>query len=72
MPSALAAADEGFRQGFRVWVAQAARNLVMDLEDAAARSNTRSATGTASTRLCSTRCSPRRIGVVLSGAEYPA
>jgi putative transposase len=40
------------------WDAQAARNLVMDLQDADRRRGTSSATGTASTRPRSTRSSP--------------
>ncbi len=40
------------------WVAQAARNLVMDLQDAGPNVDISSGTGTASTRRCSTRSWP--------------
>jgi putative transposase len=40
-----------------VWVTQAARNLAMDLQDAGSRRDTSSATATASSPRCSTRCS---------------
>jgi transposase len=42
------------------WVTQAARNLVMDLEDAGCRAGSSSGTGTANTPVCSTPCCPMR------------
>jgi hypothetical protein len=51
------------------WVTQSARNLVMDLEDAGCRANTSFATGTAGTRLCSTRSSPTPASTLCSAAS---
>jgi transposase len=51
------------------WVAQAARNLAMDLEDAAETRGTSSATGTASSRRWPTRSSPTPVSRPCSAAS---